>query len=83
MTRREDEILKKIGDEFKRHTKVLVKEVESRVKLVAKQHGSIIEKLEEHDKRFDKMESELNAVKITVAGINNRLGCVEKNSVLH
>mgnify|MGYP001614214392 CR=1 FL=1 len=49
-----------------RETRVLLDEVNHNVKMVSEQHGSIVKKLEEHDRRFDRMESELNSVKMVV-----------------
>jgi peptidoglycan hydrolase CwlO-like protein len=49
-----------------RETRVLLEDIHSEVKTVVEQHGSIVKKLDEHDKRFDRMESELTTVKMAV-----------------
>jgi flavorubredoxin len=48
-----------IKSEFKRHTNILMEQVHREVKIVAEGHGAIIRKLEEHDKRFDKVDAKL------------------------
>lgn len=40
----------------KRETRVLLEDMNKSIKTVAEQHGSIVKKLEEHDKRFDRLE---------------------------
>ncbi len=49
-----------------RETKVLLEAIRDEVKIVAQEHGSIMEKLEKHDQRFDRIETALmeNSVQI-------------------
>src|SRR3989338_3821397 len=42
-----------------RETRVLLEQIHSEVKTVSEQHGSLMDKLQEHDQRFDKIESKL------------------------
>ena len=59
--------------ELKRHMGVLVEGLSSEVRLVAEQHGSIITKLEEHDRRFDVIDIDLKAIKGAVFGMSHKL----------
>ena len=61
-----------------RETRVLLEQIDQSVKTVAEQHGSIVKKLEEHDGRFDKIESELDSVKMAV--IENSRGIRENSA---
>lgn len=54
-----------------RETRVLLEEVNKNVKIVAEQHGSIVTKLEEHDNRFERMESELGTVKSELGSVKH------------
>jgi chromosome segregation ATPase len=54
-----NDIISEIKEEFKRHTNILMEQMKHEVKSVAEGHGSIIRKLEEHDKRFDKVDAKL------------------------
>ncbi|MFH1777029.1 MAG: hypothetical protein ABH952_05665 [Candidatus Omnitrophota bacterium] len=56
----------KVLDEIKRHNKVLMEHMEKQVKTVAEQYGSIMNKLEDHDEKFERMGSELETVKMAV-----------------
>ena len=52
-------VISEIKEEFKRHTNILMEQIRHEIKTVAEGHGSIIRKLEEHDKRFDKVDAKL------------------------
>ena len=52
-------VLTEIEKRFERHTNVLMEQVKHEVKTVAEGHSSIIRKLEEHDKRFDRVDAKL------------------------
>ncbi len=56
-----------------RETRVLLEQVNHNVKTIAEQHGSILKKLEEHDKQFSKIGSELNFVKVAVIENNKEI----------
>ena len=45
----------KVLEEIKRHNEVLMEHMEQQVKTAAEQHGSVIAKLEKHDRRFDEI----------------------------
>ena len=57
---------------FERETRVLLESIDSKVNLLAEQHGSIVKRLDGHDNRFDRIESELGSVKLAVMD-NRRL----------
>lgn len=59
--------------ELRRHMGVLVEGLRSEVRLVAEQHGSIVTKLEEHDKRFDVIDIDLKAIKGALFGMSHKL----------
>ena len=48
--------------EAKRHTGVLFEGLHSEVKIVAEQHGDVMRKLEEHDRRFDEVDRRFDGV---------------------
>ncbi len=60
-----------------RETRVLLEEMNQGIKMIGEQHGSIVKKLEEHDKRFDTMESELIIVKTGLGIVKSELGTVK------
>ncbi len=66
-----------------RETRVLLKEMNQGIKTIGEQQGSIVKKLEEHDGRFDKMESEINIVKSEVNIVKSEVNTLksEVNSV--
>jgi uncharacterized coiled-coil DUF342 family protein len=43
-----------------RETRVLLGQIRSEVRTVSEQHGSVMEKLQEHDQRFEKIERKLD-----------------------
>lgn len=45
-----------------RETGVLLEQIKDQISIVAEQHGSIINKLEGHDKEFEKMYSKMEIV---------------------
>ena len=46
-----------------RETRVLLEQIRSEVKTVSEQHGTIMEKLQEHDQRFVKIDTKLEHIK--------------------
>ena len=60
-------------DEVKRHVGVLVEGLRSEVKIVAEQHGSIMRKLEEHDRRFDEIDIRFDRVDLEFKGMKTAL----------
>ena len=79
------DMVAEIKFEFKRHTNILMEQVHREVKIVAEGHGAIIRKLEEHDKRFDKVDakfaaidSELNTIKMALMDTSHHVDRIEK-----
>ncbi len=60
-------------NEVKRHTGVVVEGLRSEVKIVAEQHGSIMRKLEEHDRRFDEIDIRFDRVDLEFKGMKTAL----------
>ncbi len=76
MNKKEKGEIGELKDSFKelgRHVGVLVEGLCSEVRLVAEQHGSIITKLEEHDRRFDVIDIDLKAIKGALFGMSHKL----------
>jgi uncharacterized coiled-coil DUF342 family protein len=64
--------------DFERETRVLLEKIHSEVKTVAEGHSTIVNKLNEHDKRFNTVESELDTVKMAVMDTNQTVKSIEK-----
>ena len=47
-----------------RETRVLLEEIRDQVKVVAEQHGSVMNKLEEHDSKFERMEQRFDRLEM-------------------
>ena len=73
-----NDIVTGIKEEFKRHTNILMEQMRHEVKTVAEGHGIIIKKLEDHDKRFNKIESELSTISMAVMDTGQRVKAIEK-----
>ena len=68
-----------------RETRVLLEAINQQVQIVAEGHGTIIRKLDEHDKKFDVIEkqigglkSDVEIIKVTVMDTNQRVKTIEK-----
>lgn len=66
-----NDMISEIKEEFKRHTNVLMEQMKYEVKTVAEGHGAIMRKLEEHDKKFAKVEVELQSISMAVMAISH------------
>jgi len=73
----EEKKIKRILEEYKKETKrhfdVVAEKIEDKIALVAEQVAANIEKLKEHDKRFDKIEDILEVIKLDIEFIKNEL----------
>jgi DNA-binding ferritin-like protein len=73
----EEKKIKRILEEYKKETKrhfdVVAEKIEDKIALVAEQVAANIEKLKEHDKRFDKIEDTLEVIKLDIEFIKNEL----------
>ena len=68
--------LKEVKEELKetkRHTGVLVEGLRSEVKLVFEQYGTVIRKLEDHDRRFDGIDRRFDGIDIELKGMKTAL----------
>jgi septal ring factor EnvC (AmiA/AmiB activator) len=66
-------------------TRVLLEAISQQVQVVAEGHGTIIRKLDEHDKKFDVIEkqigglkSDVEIIKVAVMDTNQRVKVIEK-----
>ena len=66
-------------------TRVLLEAISQQVQVVAEGHGTIIRKLDEHDKKFDVIEkqigglkSDVEVIKVAVMDTNQRVKTIEK-----
>ena len=82
-TNPKDDVISEIREEFKRHTTALMEHMTKEVKTVAEGHGVIIKKLEEHDKKFTKIESELDTISMAVMDTSERVKSIEKKVDSH
>ena len=55
-----------------RETRVLLEQIHSEVKTVSEQHGSIMEKLQEHDQRFEKIAGRLDKIELNLIAHDGR-----------
>ena len=60
-----------------RETRVILERINKNVELLAEQHGSIAAKLEEHDTRFEKIESKIERVEVKLVEHDKRFDRVE------
>ncbi len=65
--------LKEALNETKRHFDVVAEGIKGEIKVVAEQVASNSEKLEEHDQRFDRIEEDLETIKIDIGFIKKEL----------
>jgi len=71
------DVISEIKEEFKRHTNILVEQVRHEIKTVAEGHGSIIKKLEEHDKRFNDIDERFDKIDSKLVEHDKRFAKVE------
>lgn len=66
-------ILEDYKEETKRHFDVVAEDLKSDIKAVAEQVAANTEKLEEHDRRFNKIDETLETIKLDIEFIKNEL----------
>ena len=59
--------------ELRRHMGVLVEGLRSEIKVIAEQHGSIMTKLEEHDRRFDRVDLRFDRIDLEFSAMKTAL----------
>lgn len=65
--------MKSFVEEFRRHMGVLFEGLRSEIKVIAEQHGSIMAKLEEHDRRFDRVDLRFDRIDLEFNGMKTAL----------
>jgi peptidoglycan hydrolase CwlO-like protein len=68
-----EENLKQFKDEVIRHFDVVAEDIKDKIGILSEQVSANTEKLEEHDKRFDKIEDDLGVIKLDIEVIKNDL----------
>jgi len=61
-----------------RETRVLLEEIRDQVKLVSEQHGSVMNKLEQHDGKFERMEQRFDRLEIATMANGQGIKKVEE-----
>lgn len=61
-----------------RETRVLLEQIHSEVKTVSEQHGSIMEKLQEHDQRFEKIDGRLDKIELKLIAHDGRFANMDE-----
>ena len=59
--------------EVKRHAGVLYESLRSEVRLVFEQYGTVIRKLEDHDRRFDGIDRRFDGIDLELKGMKTAL----------
>ena len=65
--------MKSSMEEFRRHMGVLFEGLQSEIKVIAEQHGSIMTKLEEHDRRFDRVDLRFDRIDLEFSAMKTGL----------
>ena len=58
-------------------TRVLLEQIRLEVRTVSEQHGSIMEKLQEHDQRFNKIEAHLEKIDLKLLSHDGKFADME------
>jgi len=61
-----------------RETRVLLEDIRQQVKIVAEGHGTIIKKLEGHDKKFEQIDQRFDRIETVLTDTNVRVKSIEK-----
>ncbi len=85
MMKKNDKAPKTQKTDSELETRVLLEAISQQVQVVAEGHGTIIRKLDEHDKKFDVIEkqigglkSDVEIIKVAVMDTNQRVKTIEK-----
>jgi len=65
--------MKSSMEELRRHMGVLFEGLRSEIKVIAEQHGSIMTKLEEHDRRFDRVDLRFDRIDLEFSAMKTGL----------
>ena len=61
-----------------RETRVLLEDIHQQVKIVAEGHGTIIKKLEDHDKKFEQIDQRFDRIETVLTDTNVIVKSIEK-----
>lgn len=67
------QILNEYKDDTKRHFDVVAERLEDKITIVSEQVAANTEKLEEHSQRFNKIDENLEVIKLDIEFIKNEL----------
>jgi len=67
------ELESRLASRLERHMGVMVEALRSEIRLVAEQHGSIMTKLEEHDRRFDRVDLRFDRIDLEFSAMKTAL----------
>jgi peptidoglycan hydrolase CwlO-like protein len=68
-----EENLKQFKDDICNHFDVVAEDIKDKIGTISEQVATNTEKLEEHDKRFDKIDNDLATIKLDIEFIKNEL----------
>ncbi len=67
------ELERHLESRLERHTGVMVEALRSEIRVVAEQYGSIVKKLEEHDRRFDRVDLRFDRIDLEFSAMKTAL----------
>lgn len=76
--KKNDKTSKTKTTDSERETRVLLEDIRQQVKIVAEGHGTIIKKLEDHDKKFEQIDQRFDRIETVLTDTNVRVKSIEK-----
>ena len=67
------ELERRLESRLERHTGVMIEALRSEIRIVAEQYGSVVKKLEEHDRRFDKIDLRFDRIDLEFSAMKTGL----------
>jgi len=67
------ELERRMKSRLERHTGVMVEALRSEIRVVAEQYGDIVKKLEEHDRRFDRVDLRFDRIDLEFSAMKTAL----------
>ncbi len=67
------ELERRLESRLERHTGVMIEALRSEIKIVDEQYGSVVKKLEEHDRRFDKIDLRFDRIDLEFSAMKTAL----------
>ena len=77
--KKNDKTPKNKTTDSERETRVLLEDIRQQVKTVAEGHGTIIRKLDEHDKKFEHIDQRLDKIEMVLTDTSDRVKTIEKD----